>query len=131
MTSDNQQWNTVDLNEHQWYWFNLLDYSWIKTSTQWNIPPLYIIQLCKIHFASAKKASVQPYIFFLIFCDAKRKDGAWLTNFLTLLHSCYPRKMGQFMVYLLKCAKIHRVKNVLCIIWMLFKRDRFLEGFGL
>lgn len=32
-----------------------------------------MMQLCKIHFASAKKASVQPYIFFLIFCGAEKK----------------------------------------------------------
>ena len=30
--------------------------------------PLNIIQLCRTHLASAKKASVQPYIFFFIFC---------------------------------------------------------------
>lgn len=39
--------------------------------------------------------------------------------------------MQRLKLYLLKCAKVHGVKNVLCIIWMLLKRDRFLEGFGL
>lgn len=33
--------------------------------------------------------------------------------------------------YLLQCAKIHGMKNVLCVIRMLFKRDGFLEGFSL
>ena len=29
------------------------------------------MQLCQIHFASARKASVQPYIFFLAFWGEK------------------------------------------------------------
>lgn len=32
------------------------------------------MQLCKIHLASAKNASVQPYIFFLTFCKEKIKN---------------------------------------------------------
>lgn len=44
------------------------------------------MQLCKIHFASAKKASVQPYIFFLIFCSARRKKK--LKNMTTSLFKC-------------------------------------------
>lgn len=39
--------------------------------------------------------------------------------------------MHQHKLYLLECAEIHGMENVLCIIWMLFKRDRFLEGLSL
>ena len=31
------------------------------------------MQLCKIHLASAKKASVHPYIFFFMFLSTKKK----------------------------------------------------------
>lgn len=39
--------------------------------------------------------------------------------------------MHELKLYLLEGAKVHGVKNVLGIIWMLLKRDGFLEGFSL
>lgn len=62
----------------------------------------------------------------------KREDCVRLTNIFDISSFTLSKtNMWQLVVYLFKCAEIHRVKNVLCIIWMLFKRDRFLEGFGL
>lgn len=89
-----------------------------------------MMQLCKIHFASAKKASVQPYIFFLIFCGAEKK-GRDHTIFQMQRKNETPQKVPSPRKYLLESAKIHRVKNVLCVIRMLLQRDRLLEGFGL
>lgn len=40
-------------------------------------------------------------------------------------------ELQQLNCYLLKRANIHGMKYVLRIIWVLFKRNRFLEGFSL
>lgn len=40
-------------------------------------------------------------------------------------------ELQQLKRYLLKRANIHGMKYVLRIIWMLFKRNGFLEGFSL
>lgn len=41
------------------------------------------------------------------------------------------KKCNSPNVHLLKRANIHGMKNVLRIVWMLLKRDGFLEGFSL
>uniref|UniRef100_A0A0E9V699 Uncharacterized protein n=1 Tax=Anguilla anguilla TaxID=7936 RepID=A0A0E9V699_ANGAN len=35
------------------------------------------MQLCKIHFISARKASVQPYIFFFMFFSNVQRSIGW------------------------------------------------------
>lgn len=47
------------------------------------------------------------------------------------LELCTLEKHKSLNVHLLKRANIHGMKNVLRIVWMLLKRDGFLEGFSL
>ena len=50
------------------------------------VHPLKMMQLCKIHLASARNASVQPYIFFFTFYKIQgiylgTTQTAWLNRF--------------------------------------------------
>lgn len=67
---------------------------------------------------------MHPYIFFLTFCitNRKQKINMGILGYENCISSHF---------YLLQCAKIHGMENVLCVIRMLFKRDGFLEGFSL